>query len=214
MIALYIIGGIVFLLVLILLCPISFRILYQDDFIARLKILGIPFCLYPKKEKQSKIKEKSSNQVQNTNKKVNKNSKNNKNKKSKTFLKDKFIQIKNEGFSAIPEIFNELWEIIKNVSIQVAKSIKIRKLKFHIYVGGEDSAQIALLYGNLCSTVLPTISLIETMFKTSKTDVEIKPLFLNEKTLFDCDVVIYVIPWRLIVALIILINSKIFKNQK
>jgi len=152
MIALYIIGGILLLIILLLLCPIVLSVKYVDE---RLSIRLCGFRLLPQKEKPKKEKQQKK-------KKKEKEAKDPKKKKKKKSKID-FQQIKTLVTSATP------------AAKKVFRKIKIRKFRFIYICAGDDAAKTAIQYGRICAAVASLLPIIQNIFdiKVDKIDVQL-----------------------------------------
>ncbi|MBQ3058356.1 MAG: DUF2953 domain-containing protein [Clostridia bacterium] len=148
MIALYIIGGILLLIALLLLLPITAQIKFENDFFLKIKFLGL--TVYElKNEKEEKAETEKPKE---------------KSEESKPKEKEQgiFFRLKaKHGFKgAIKEIFNFVGKVISEVKPQLLK-IKFRKFKLDLIVVGSDAAMTALEYGAVCGIVYPVLSFID-----------------------------------------------------
>ena len=152
MIALYIIGGILLLIILLLLCPIVLSVKYVDE---RLSIRLCGFRLLPQKEKPKKEKKRKK-------KKKEKEAKDPKKKKKKKSKID-FQYVKTLITSATP------------AAKKVFRKIKIRKFRFIYICAGDDAAKTAIQYGRICAAVASLLPIIQNIFdiKVDKIDVQL-----------------------------------------
>ena len=168
MVALYIIGGILLLIALILLLPITAQIKFEDDFFLKVKFLGV--TIYKLKEKQEKPKAP---------------------KKEKTEQKAKekelgiFAKLKaKHGFKgAIKEVFDFAGKVITEIKPQLLK-IKFRKFKLELIVVGEDAAMTAIEYGAVCGIVYPVLSFIDQNLNIELKQIIVEAGFKHNESVF------------------------------
>jgi hypothetical protein len=144
--ALYIIGGIILLIALLLILPITARIDFKDDFFVKIKYLGITvYKITPKDEEKEKPKEK----LETT-------------EKPKEKQKGLFTKLtEKHGFKgAVKEMVSFALDILKQTKKQLLK-IKLRNIKIDLIVVGSDAAQTAIDYGAICGVVYPVLSIID-----------------------------------------------------
>ena len=151
MIALYIIGGILLLIILLLLCPIVLSVKYVDE---RLTVRLCGFRLLPQKDKPKKEKKQKKKKKENEGKDP---------KKKKKKSKIDFQQIKTLITSATP------------AAKKVFRKIKIRKFRFIYICAGDDAAKTAIQYGRICAAVASLLPIVQNIFdiKVDKIDVQL-----------------------------------------
>lgn len=171
MLALYIIGGIILLILLILLLPITAQIKFNDDFSVKIKFLGITlYKLRPDAEKEkTESKEKTE-----------------KSKQTKPEEKGLFTKLKDKhGFKgAIKEIFILLLNILKATKKHLLK-IKFRKVKMDLIVVGSDAAMTAIDYGAVCSLAYPLLSFIDQNLNVNFKQINIEAGFKHTDSQFS-----------------------------
>ncbi len=144
MTALYIIGGIILLIALLLCLPITARIDFKDDFFVKIKYLGITVYKITPEEEQ-KPNEKAE-----------------KTEKPKEKQKGIFTKLtEKHGFKgAVKEVLSFALDVLKQTKKQLLK-IKLRNIKIDLIVVGSDAAQTAIDYGAICGVVYPVLSIID-----------------------------------------------------
>lgn len=142
MTALYIIGAILAMLMLILLSSARLCVKYDDDFKLSLRFWFIKINLYPQEKKDKKKKSKKDGNDNKTD------SGNEKLKKSvdKKGYADTFVLIK-----------NSLSELLKSLGTLVSH-IRIKPLKLKLIMAGKDAADLAIEYGRLCAVFYPFLA--------------------------------------------------------
>ncbi len=171
MVALYIIGGILLLIALLLFLPITAQIKFKDDLSLKVKFLGI--TVYKLKEKQEKPKTE-------------------KPEKEKTKQKPKekeqgiFSKLKaKHGFKgAIKEIFDFASSVIREIKPQLLK-IKFRKFKLDLIIVGEDAAMTAIEYGAVCGIVYPVLSFIDQNLNIKLKQINVEAGFKHSESSFS-----------------------------
>lgn len=145
MTALYIIGGIILLIALLLILPITAQIDFKDDFFVKVKYLGITVYKITPDEEEQKPNEKAK-----------------KTEKTKEKQKGLFTKLtEKHGFKgAVKEMVSFALDILKKTKKQLLK-IKLRNIKIDLIVVGSDAAQTAIDYGAICGVVYPVLSVVE-----------------------------------------------------
>lgn len=147
MIALYIIGGIILLLILILIIPISADIRYKDELFVKVKYGSIGVF---DSSKHNPENEKEKPSVKKENKKA-------KEKKENTITKIFNEKGKIEGIKFLARLIKSAISRI----IWVIKKISFRKFFVKIVVSSDDAANTAIAYGAVCAAVYPIINILE-----------------------------------------------------
>ena len=145
MLALYIIGGFLLLVIILLLCPIVLSVKHTDGCLI-VRLCGfrlVPSKDKPEKEKKKKAKAKSG--------------------KPKKKSKIDFQQIKVLITSATPAVK------------RIFRGIKIRGFRLISICAGEDAAKTAIRYGHICAVASALLPVIQTVFdiKFDKIDIRL-----------------------------------------
>ncbi len=170
MLALYIIGGILLLIALILLLPITAQVKFDNDFFFKVKFLGI--TVYKLKEKQEKNKTKKEKSENNE-------------PKPKAKEQGIFAKLKaKHGFKgAIKELFDFTSKVIVKIKPQLLK-IKFRKFKLDLIIVGEDAAMTAIEYGAVCGIVYPVLSFIDQSLNIKLKQINVSAGFKHTESSF------------------------------
>ena len=195
MTALYIIFGIIAFIIILLMCPIRIKLVYDDKLKLRIGYLFLNFNVLPQnkdnksddtesvksknnpehEENEKKSSDSSENKSRDDNGKVEKND--SKQKKNPILeFKDKY------GFGGIFDLVKKLLDILTDIPKKLAKHLVIKMLDVKLLVVGEDSADTAIKYGYACSVIYPAVSLLENNLKIKKHNEEIVAGFLAEST--------------------------------
>ena len=175
MIALYIIIGIILLFIILLCGKIRINIAYDGDWhtVARYLFIKINVMKIIKKSEEKALKSE---------KKAKKNAKKDKKKKEKSEKdKDKDKNKKNVGWETIKDLLNSAKEPTKIL----IKKTSVSDLDVKIIVSGEDAAQTAIKYGNICITVHTAIAALRNYVKVNIKNMNLGCDFLNNKTTYD-----------------------------
>lgn len=124
MIALYILGTLVLLVVLILLLRVGISISFGQELRAEAKIGPVKITLLPKPEKKEKAGKITENSGE---------------KKPKEKLKFTFSNIQ----QALPVVLNALQKALR----KVRRTVRINPLRVSVVFGGEDPSRVAEMYG-------------------------------------------------------------------
>lgn len=192
MVAIYIIGGIILLIALLLLLPITAQIKFQNEIFLKVKFLGITVYKLKPEEEKDKQKEKSTKEKP-------------KEKNPGIFLK---LKAKHGFKGAIKEIFDFAGNVINSVKPQLLK-IKFRKFKLDLIVVGSDAAMTALDYGTVCGIVYPVLSFIDQNLNIKLKQINVSAGFKQNESEFSvsCDV-------KANAILLLIIAYKAFKEYK
>lgn len=168
MIALYVIGGILLFLFLLLIIPVSVEAGYTDSFILRLRYGGIKVFDTGKQKKPKKPRKPKKPKPEGKGEK-------------------KPVKPKKDGF--VKKIFRDhgkiggikfIFSVLKaglSKAVWVIKKIKFKKLLLDITVSSEDAAATAVSYGGVCAAVYPVIALIKENTCVAVSEVNIRTDF-------------------------------------
>lgn len=172
MTALYIILGIAVVIIILLICPVSVYIHYDGNTVFFIRYLFFKFHVMPQKKENKKEKEVSENSD---------------NKKEiKEEKKNPLLEYKDEhGWEGMIDILKTIAEIIADVLKKISRHIVIKKLEVNLMFVGEDAADSAVKFGEICAVIFPVISLIENNVKKCNHKEDISPGFLAEKTEYE-----------------------------
>lgn len=183
MTALYIIGGIILLIALLLILPITARIDFKDDFFVKIKYLGITVYKITPDEEEQMPNEKA------------KKTENPKEKQKGLFTK----LTEKHGFKgAVKEILSFALDILKKTKKQLLK-IKLRNIKIDLIVVGSDAAQTAIDYGAICGVVYPVLSVVEQNLNVKYKKINITAGFKHTDSQFNFSLDVKATPISLLI---------------
>lgn len=167
MTAVYIIGGTLLFLLILLLIPVSADLAYFDRFIIKVRYGGIKIFGNDKPKKEEVTGEKA--EKKSTEKKSGE-------KAGKTNFISRVFKEKGK-IGGVKFCFAVIKSALSKI-IWVIRRIKIKKLILSITVSSDDAANTAVAYGAVCAAVYPVIALI-------KENTEIGVERINVTTNFD-----------------------------
>ena len=175
MTALFIILGIIAVIFVLLIYPLSVSLVYDGELELKIRYLFLCFKILPKKEKKQKKQKKSKpKKTEKTEKSDNKSE-----DKSKNPTKD---FIKQKGISGLIELLKKIVDIILKATKSITSHLVISKLDINVLVVGDDAADTAMKFGYLCSAVYPVVSMIESNIKKCKHNENIIAGFNDTET--------------------------------
>lgn len=196
MIALVIIGIIIFLVALLLILPLTVDLRYDNDFALKIKYVGITIFNNGKKAKPKKVKKSKKNA-----------------KPSKK--KDNFIvsTYKQKGLMGTVSYFSEILKLILKKSLWLLKRLKFRKFNVDLTVASGDAATTAINYGRVCAATYPVLALLEANANFNSKSVNINANFDKTKWEFNASIIIKakLVFWIAAVGMAI---SEYFKLQR
>lgn len=162
---LWVLGSVVLLLVLFLLS--SFHISFSYDKNAKYKLRWFFLSVTSEDMKKEPEKEKKPAAVEAKGK-----------KKAKTsYLRDLY---RGEGLTGIIDIIREAAGIAQGALKYACGHLIVKKFDIDICVSGDNAADTAILYGQVCAAVYPSAGVIVSNTKCRSYDINIYPDF-NEK---------------------------------
>ncbi|BED92341.1 MAG: hypothetical protein RsTaC01_0033 [Candidatus Paraimprobicoccus trichonymphae] len=157
---------IVVLIFLVLFLPLGLIIEYKKSLSVKLTFLGFSVNLISKK---IKIGSKS--------------------KKQKTDKKNNIISIsdiiKKNGVLYLFKFARKVLTLISKFTKKILKKTKIKEFKLVLCISGEDALDISVKYGQACSVVYPSVSLINSICYIKNINIDIFPDFLSKKNYFE-----------------------------
>lgn len=175
---------------LLLLCPVVFKLTYEDEFKVKLKFLFLNITLYPKKEKEDSKSNPESNSK--------KEKKKDKQEKSGIFKK----KIKSEGIGGFISLLSDSLKRITEIPVYLKKHICISNFDINIGISSDDAADTAVNYGRTCALIYPFVSVIANNFKYKKLNVDIYPDFDKNKSDINLKIFLKIKLIFLLIALI------------
>ena len=194
MVALYIIGGILLLLILLCLLPVGVRIKYDKEFYLYVSIGFIKVKLIPAKQKKIRISDYSEKKLERQRKKQQKKDA----KKEKRRLmgekkekKDSVLVARLKNIDTAPDMIEQLYDMLLLVSDKFTKRLTVKFFQLDALIGSDNAAKTAILYGGACSLAGCISAFLDqhmNLKKRSGASINISPDFLSEKTLVYADV--------------------------
>ncbi|MBR4093058.1 MAG: hypothetical protein IKK32_04225 [Oscillospiraceae bacterium] len=240
MIALYIIGGIILFIAILLHCPVRAKISFIDKkFDISVKYLF--FTIYPMKEKKpkkKKIKNKKKKKSEDEKKAVSEET------KEETLSSENGEETKEKSSSEPPPIPDkkkkekkpkltkeekeerkkellEKIELVKMILASASKGLKkllsairLYDIAIDIDVANEDAYEAAIGYGRMNMIVYNAISFLRTFFTVSIDHIKINCVYNSDKSKYDAAVNIHAIPSTILCAAIIIGTKFLVLYQK
>ncbi|MCQ2450221.1 MAG: DUF2953 domain-containing protein [Clostridia bacterium] len=189
--------GLLALILLVLVTPVSAFLSMQDKFSVKVFVWGIPvFSSARKKSKKpiSAVKQRKKEEHA-LKKKV---------KKAHKPKKENIWQRSTEkyGFADSVKGFGNLAMSVLNKAVRVLRHIHFRKLKFQLNVASSDAAQTAIHYGIVCSVVYPLFERLISISDCKAKKIDINADFNHPKSSIQFSVAVRTQPiWFLILGL-------------
>ena len=240
MIALYIIGGIILFIAILLPCPVRAKISFIDKkFDISVKYLF--FTIYPMKEKKPKKKkiknkkkkksEEKKEAVSEETKEETLSSENGEETKEKSSSepppipdkkkKEKKPKLTKEEKEERKKELLEKIELVKMILASASKGLKkllsairLYDIAIDIDVANEDAYEAAIGYGRMNMIVYNAISFLRTFFTVSIDHVKINCVYNSDKSKYDAAVNIHAIPSTILCAAIIIGTKFLVLYQK
>lgn len=162
------IGLILLLLGLLLFTRTALAITYDaQGILLKIRVIGIPITLYPRKEKEANRKFRT--------KKTG--------KKTKTSTKpaeEKKTLSESLKHTVKEAKFSDYIKILRVILTEFVGKFGFEDLRLHISVGGEDASKIALTYGRINEALYPILGALSAANKLERCDIQITPDFTAE----------------------------------
>jgi len=201
MTALWIILGICFFLLVLLFCPVSVFVGFENEFQVMVRYLFVKIQVYPQVEKARKKKKQPE--------------KNEKKEIAPSKSKIRGI-LEQKGLSGLMNLLRELASVVADAAKKWIAHMVIDRLYLEITVADEDAAQAAVLYGEVCAGVYTPMGILLNRLKCRQYHINIVPNFQKKKCEVQFRVRVHILLLFLLVpAVQALIRSLIIlKNEK
>ncbi len=193
-IVLKVLGIILLALGALSLLRIKFDIYASEEICVKLNILGIKFCLYPKKEKKVKVKKFKKGYPKEKKEKAPKETKTSRKENKDT-----------EEKIPLGEKISTIISLIKLLLGRFFKHLRLDVSKITVVVGGSDAANAAISYGIISQAVAYLLAFLDNNLNISKKrGGEIKVLcdFTSESITYDIFISASVTVWQILDILI------------
>lgn len=215
---LLILAGILVLILLLLFCPLTVKVRFDDK--VRLK-LGYFFAVIPipigppdtddpaklekieakKSKKEEKKQKKAEKKRLKQEKKLEKLRKAGKEPPEET-KKPNFVvrKLKQKGLSGLTDLLGEIVRILGGLVKKITDHLVISKMDLKLLIACDDAASTALTYGRACSAIYPMIAFIQQHVKKCRHHEQIAPSFTETKTRIRFVLKIRIMPFFLLSA--------------
>lgn len=190
MIALYCIGGLLALIVLVLSSPVTVHfVLEKRNVQLVMRVWGIPTTLLPRPEKETDVEGATSS-----------NEEKRKKREKKFRLSDLQTSLKEDGIGAMLRMIKDVIRIGKSSFGKALRAVTIKRLVLQMRISGADAAAAAQNYGKVCAAFYPLFSAVSSMVRIQKQEVDLRADFLEEGTAVYADIAARISLWRLVGA--------------
>ncbi|MCR5636046.1 MAG: DUF2953 domain-containing protein [Clostridiales bacterium] len=177
--AIYILAIIIFIIFVLLVCPIVLSVKQKDDLAVYVRYIFVRIRLYPQKEKP----EKQEKETKETKKKKEKEKP--EEKKKPNVFKEKLDK---DGLSEFLDNVKYAVNRVKKIPVFIKRHLIFSKLFINISVSDEDAATAAVNYGRACSVIYPAYSFFLSNFRCRKTSVNVIADFDKKESSAEADI--------------------------
>ena len=178
------------LIALVLLLPVGLHVSFAGEFRARLYVLGLPFTLYPKKEKKARTRKTRPAKAAKKKKKA----------PGEASTPGIGAMLKEDGVGAVLSYLQKMASLIGTAVQRLLAAIVVDRLQLCMVLAGEDAAQTAVLHGAACGVVFPALALLQTHTRVRSREVQVVPDFVQGEQKVTFDVRLHACPLRLLWA--------------
>ncbi|MBO5859681.1 MAG: DUF2953 domain-containing protein [Clostridia bacterium] len=208
MTALYIILGIIAFFVILLSIKLAVTVHYEGDVALSIQWLFIKINILPKKEKKPKKKKKEKPKKEEEPKQEDEKIKEPKKKKGDNM----FVRFyKNRGVDGVVQLLKDAVAALGGMFGRIGRAFLFEELYVSLKVGGADSADTAIKYGEICSGAFPAMGLFVNKARVKKYSIEIVPDFIFNQTEAKLHTKISFRPIKFINAVFVLVFELLFK---
>lgn len=208
MTALYIILGIIAFFVILLSIKFAVTVHYEGDVAVSIKWLFIKINILPKHEKKPKKEKKKKEKKKEEPKKEDETIKEPKKKKGDNM----FVRFyKNRGVDGVVQLLKDACAALGGMFGRIGRAFTFEELYIALQIGGNDSADTAIKYGEVCAGAFPAMGLFVNKARVKKYSIDISPDFIYNKTEARLHTQISLRPIKLINAVFVLVFELLFK---
>lgn len=153
MIILWILLGLIALIFLLLCIPVRFDLNYNGETTVFARYLFFKYRVLPAPEKKPEPKKEKKPSEKKSEEKTDE-------KKPNPLLQQVKKYKEAEGLSGLLTLAKDLLKATGTRFGKLLKHIKLKDFDLYVLVGGEDAAETAMLYGEVCAGVYPAVSVL------------------------------------------------------
>ena len=204
-----ILGAVLLLILLLLFVPVYARFRYDGEVFLRVRVLGIPVTLLPKKaEKATEKPIPKKKKAKPTKEKPEK-------EKKPGFLDELKASFREDGVAATLGYLTDLAKLAVSAVGKVLAAVTVDGLRLELLIAAEDAADAAENYGKVCAAAYPALEVLGQVLHIKKRQVRIEPGFLVEKSDAYTDVRLHVWVCKVLWAgLVFLVKMMLLKNTE
>lgn len=188
----------------LLFLPVSVFIEFKEDFFVKIKFFGIKVYEIPQKKDK---KEKTPRQIEG--KKANKEPEKTENivlSKAKSIFE--FFKKKYGFFGAVKKLLGFFNDALTHIK-PFLRHIKVKKVVLNLIISGDDAADTAIKYGQVCTAVYPVLSFFEAVCGVDFKKINVKSDFTDGKNEFDFSLLV-----KLKIYYLLKTAFKVYKEYK
>ncbi len=186
----YIVAGIVVLLAVFFLSPIVLSVKFEETLQIKLRFWFVSLWVYPKEKKA-----KSSP------------------KKSKRKTKQQPSAGKQGTVEKVRGIFSVLSTLLHS-SLRLVDGARVRNLKLTLGITGEDAADAAISYGQVCSVVYPVLGYVDSKMKLVNPQVNIYCDYTGQESVIQGSCTLCVSAYHAVGTALFILKELVKKNLR
>lgn len=190
--------GLVGLVILLLAIPVYVSVTGHGDWRVRVRILGIPVTLFPRKSKPQQAKKSKP-------KSASKKDAAGKPSRADRLTAELREAFRRDGVAATAAYLKRLAALAGQTAGRMLRAVTVDRLHLRLVIAAEDPADTALQYGRLCAVVYPSVAVLEKAMRIRRRDVRVEPGFLQIAGQVQADIRLHTVPLRLLWALLIFV---------
>ncbi len=199
----YILLSLLGLLLFLLIVPVFARLQYREELTVRVRVFGIPAYRYSSAKKSAELKRKADKPADKPKKEKN------------PLLDDLAKRLKTESVGAAVEELRALARIVGGAARRVFKAVTVDGLQLRLVIASEDASATAQNVGRVCAVLYPSLTAIQSVIRIRRREVTVTPDYLAEQGSVTADVLLHVVPIRLVwAALCALVSYMILQSRK
>ncbi len=176
--AIFILAIIIFIIFVLLICPIVLSVKNKDELTVHVRYIFVRIRLYPQKEKPEKQEKEKKTKAKKDKEKTEE-------KKKPNVFKEK---LNKDGLSEFLDTVKYAVNRVKKIPLFIKRHLIFSRIFINVSVSDEDAATAAINYGRACSVIYPAYSFVAGNFRCKKTSVNVIADFDKKESSAEADI--------------------------
>lgn len=181
------------------LLPIRLDAYFAEETTASVTVLGCPVWTYPAEDEDKPEQQEKGEKTQ---------------QRAKNKVKELVAEMKSGGILSTLAFLWELIRLLHTESGKLLSRITVTRLHLQARISTGEAAETAQLYGQVCGVLFPLLARVEQIMRVRRREVRVEPDFLSERSDVRVDMRLRVTLPRLIMAVVAVVKGIDQLNDK